>query len=71
VTERTYKLTNLIGESPESIEAAVQTALTTSAGKVHGQDWIEVKDIRANVNENGTVDRWQVELRVAFAVDDD
>lgn len=70
MSERTYKLTNLIGESPESIEAAVQTALSTSAGKVDGQDWIEIKDIRANVNENGTVDRWQVEVRVAFAVDD-
>jgi dodecin len=71
VSERTYKLTNLIGESPESIEAAVQTALTTSAEEVRGQDWIEIKDIRANVNEDGTVDRWQVEMRVAFAVEED
>lgn len=71
MSERTYKLTNLIGESPESIEAAVQTALTTSAKQVRGQDWIEIKDIRANVNENGTVDRWQVEMRVAFAVEED
>lgn len=71
MSERTFKLTRLIGESPGGIEAAVKTALETSAGKVHGQTWIEVKEIRANVNEGGGVDRWQVEIDVAFAVDDD
>lgn len=70
MSNRTYKLTRLIGESPDGIEGAVQTALSTSAGKVHGQDWIEVKDIRANVDEQGNVDRWQVEIDVAFAVED-
>lgn len=66
----TYKLTTLIGESPDSIEAAVATALSTSAEKVHGQRWIEVTDIRANVGPDGAVDRWQVQVEVAFAVDD-
>ncbi|MET0728715.1 MAG: dodecin domain-containing protein [Acidimicrobiales bacterium] len=66
----TYKLTKLIGEAPESIEAAVTTALATSAAKVHGQEWCHVTDIRANVNEHGTVDRWQVQVEVAFEVDE-
>jgi len=70
MTDRTYKLTNLIGESSQGIEAAVRTALATSAEKVHGQTWVEVKDIRANVGDGGTIDRWQVEVEVAFAVDD-
>ena len=71
MSDRTYKLTRLIGESADGIEGAVRTALQTSAGKVHGQDWIEVKDIRANVGPGGTIERWQVEIDVAFAVDDD
>jgi flavin-binding protein dodecin len=66
----TYKMSTLIGESPESIEAAVLTALSTSAKKVRGQEWCQVTDIRANVNEGGGVDRWQVEVKVAFEVDD-
>lgn len=45
------------------------TALSTSAAKFHGQQWCEVADIRANVNESGGVDRWQVEVKVAFEVD--
>ena len=66
----TYKLTTLIGESPDSIEDAVRTALAMSASKVHGQSWCQVSDIRANIGESGSVDRWQVQVEVAFAVDE-
>lgn len=69
MSAKTYKKTNLIGESPDSIEAAVETALKRSAQKVRGQEWCEIKDIRANVNESGGVDMWQVELQVAFVVE--
>ena len=65
----TYKMTTLVGESATSIQDAVETALKTSADKVHGQTWIEVKDIRANVGDGGTIDRWQVQIEVAFKVD--
>ena len=65
----TYKMTTLIGESSDSIEAAVETALATSASKVHGQQWCQISDIRANVGDGGTVERWQVEVKVAFEVD--
>ena len=65
----TFKMSTLVGESPESIEAAVLTALATSAAKVHGQQWCQVTDIRANVNESGGVDRWQVEIKVGFEID--
>ena len=67
---KTYKMTTLIGEATESIEAAVETALATSAQKVHGQEWCQVSDIRANVGPGGTVERWQVEVKIAFEVDE-
>lgn len=65
----TFKMTQLVGESPDGIEAAVKTALATSAGKVRGQTWLHVTDIRANLGEGGTVDRWQVAIDVAFKVE--
>ena len=69
MSDATYKLTTLVGESPDGIEGAVATALATSAGKVHGQQWIQVKDIRASVGDAGAIDSWQVEVEVAFEVD--
>ncbi|MDP1819786.1 MAG: dodecin family protein, partial [Acidimicrobiales bacterium] len=65
-----FTITKLIGESSGGIEDAVRTAPATSASKVHGQTWCHVTDIRANVNERGGVDRWQVQVDVAFKVDD-
>ena len=66
----TFKLTRLVGESSTGIEDAITTALATSASRVRGQTWCEVSDIRANINEDGSVDRWQVQIEVAFAVEE-
>lgn len=69
MSEATFKMTTLVGESSNGIEDAVKTALATSADNVHGQTWCHVTDIRANINESGGVDRWQVRVEVAFKVD--
>lgn len=69
MSNTTFKLEKLVGESPEGIEAAILQALGTSAAKVHGQTWAQISDIRANINDNGGVDRWQVAVEVAFEVD--
>lgn len=68
--ETTYKLTKLVGESSESIEAAANVALTTSGQKVRGHTWAHVTDIRANLGDDGSVDRWQVTVEVAFEVEE-
>lgn len=65
----TYKMEKLVGESADGIEAAVLEALGTSASEVHGQNWANITDLRANINESGGVDRWQVTVEVAFEVD--
>lgn len=67
--DTTFKMEKLVGESEQGIEAAVLVALGTSAEKVHGQTWLTVEDIRANVNDQGGVDRWQVTVEIAFQVD--
>lgn len=68
--ERTYKFAKLVGESSEGIEAAVNTALKTSAESVRGQEWAQISDIRANLGSGGTVERWQVTVEVAFKVEE-
>jgi dodecin len=66
----TFKLTKLIGESGAGIEDAVKVALASSAKNVRGQTWCHITDLRANINEQGGVDRWQVQVEVAFEVED-
>ena len=69
--ERTFKMTKVVGESTEGIEAAASVALKSSARAVRGQDWARVMDIRANLDDNGMVDRWQVTMEIAFEVEED
>jgi flavin-binding protein dodecin len=70
VATRTYKMTKLVGESSDGIEAAVRAALATSGTKVHGQTWAHVTDLRMSLADGGGVEEWQVTVEVAFAVDD-
>jgi flavin-binding protein dodecin len=69
VSDKTYKVTRLVGESSESIESAVRVALETSAEHVRGQTWAHVQDIRASLSDEGTVDLWQVTVDIAFKVE--
>jgi len=69
VTHRVYKYIELTGTSNASIEDAAQTALARASQTMRGIDWMEVKDVRARV-ENGKIDHWQVMLKVAFALDE-
>lgn len=66
---RVYKYIELTGTSGKSVEDAVQGALARAASTMRGIDWVEVKDIRARV-ENDKIDHWQVMLKVAFAFDE-
>lgn len=70
MTNKTFKMTKLVGESSDGIEQAVEQALSTSAGRVRGLNWLQIVDLRANVNESGGVDRWQATVEVAFEVDE-
>lgn len=66
---KTFKMVRLVGEAPGGIEAAVNEALSTSAETIRGQNWLQIADVRANVNEAGTVDMWQVTVDLAFEVE--
>lgn len=65
-----FKVVRVVGESAGSIEDAAKVALKTSSDRVHGLTWMQIADIRANVDENGDVDRWQVTVDISFKVDD-
>ena len=68
MSEKTFKMTKLVGESSDGIEAAVRKALKTSAANVRGQTWAHIVDLRANL-DGDDVERWQVTPEVAFLVD--
>lgn len=64
--ERIYKKVEVIGVSRESIEAAIQAAVTRAHQTLQGLSWFEVGDIRGHIDDTGKITEYQVVLKVAF-----
>ena len=69
MTDHVYKLTEVVGTSPESIETAVANALAKAKSTVRNMRWLEVTQIRGHI-EDGSLAHWQVMLRIGFTLDD-
>jgi flavin-binding protein dodecin len=69
MTDHVYKLTELVGTSPESVEHAIKNAIARAKRTVRNMRWFEVQQIRGHI-EKGEVDHWQVILRVGFTLED-
>jgi dodecin len=64
-----YKLIELTGTSTTSIEDAVSKAIKRAHRTVKDLCWFQVVETRGNINK-GKVHRWQVTLKIGFAVKD-
>ena len=66
--EHIYKIIQLAGSSPNSIEDAIQSAITKASKSLHHLRWFEVLETRGHV-ENGRVAHYQVVIKVGFTLD--
>lgn len=67
--DHVYKSVEITGSSPESIEDAVQTALTRAGESLHSLRWFHVQDIRGHLND-GQIAHWQVTVKIGFTLDE-
>ncbi|OIQ97996.1 dodecin [mine drainage metagenome] len=64
-----YKLIELTGTSPRSIEDAVANAIKRANRTVKRLCWFQVIETRGDIDK-GKVRRWQVIIKVGFAIED-
>jgi len=69
MSEHVYKIIELAGSSPDSIEAAIQNALGRASQTVRNLRWFEVLQTRGHVKD-GRVAHYQVVLKAGFTLDD-
>jgi dodecin len=65
----TYRLTEIVGTSSESVHQAIRNGLAKAAETLRHLDWFEVTQIRGSVVD-GTVGTFQVSMKVGFQVED-
>ena len=63
-----YKTLEITGSSHNSIEEAVQTAVSYTGESMHGMRWFEVSDIRGHIAD-GKIDHWQVTVKLGLTLD--
>jgi len=63
-----YRIVELVGTSPDSIEGAISAAIQRAGESLRNQRWFEVVQIRGGIDK-GAVNYYQVILKVGFMVD--
>jgi len=66
--DHVYKKIEIVGSSPESVEAAVRNALDRASQTVRNMRWFEVVETRGHI-EDGKVAHWQVTLKIGFTLE--
>jgi len=64
-----YKTIELTGSSANSIEEAVNNAVTRASKTMRNMRWFEVTETRG-VIEDDAVAHWQVTLKIGFTLDE-
>ncbi len=71
MTDATYAVSEIVGTSPQGVDAAIQNGLKKAAKTLRNLDWFEVTDIRGRLGtDDGSVQHFQVTLKVGFRYDD-
>jgi flavin-binding protein dodecin len=68
MTNNTYRVTEIIGTSPDGIDAAIRSALARAQQTVRNLDWFEVTEIRGHIRD-GQIEHFQVGLKVGFRLE--
>ena len=68
MSSHVYKVTEIVGSSPDGRQDAITNAITSTAKTVRNLDWFEVTEIRGRLVD-GAVGDWQVGVKIGFRVD--
>ena len=68
MSDHIYKKIELVGSSPEGVEAAVNNAMAKASKSVRNMRWFEVSEIRGHIDD-GKVAHWQVTVKIGFTLD--
>lgn len=69
MTDRTYRVTEIVGTSTDGIDAAIRNGIRRAGETLRHLDWFEVTEIRGHIVDND-IDHIQVGLKVGFRLED-
>jgi flavin-binding protein dodecin len=70
MSDRTYRISEIVGTSPDGIDQAIRNGVERAARTLRHLDWFEVTQVRGQVMD-GRVSHYQVGLKVGVRLEDD
>jgi flavin-binding protein dodecin len=70
MSNRTYRLTEIVGTSPDSLDQAIRNGIGRAAQTLRHIDWFEVTDVRGYIRD-GDVNHYQVTMKIGFRLEDE
>ncbi|MBO4273277.1 dodecin [Microbispora triticiradicis] len=69
MSDRTYRVTEIVGTSEESVDQAIRNGVRRAARTLRHLDWFEVTEVRGHIVD-GDVAHFQVGMKVGFRLED-
>jgi len=69
MSDHTYRITELVGTSPDGIEQAIRSGIARANQTLRHIDWFQVTEIRGYIRD-GELDHYQVGMKLGFRLDD-
>ena len=69
MSEHTYRIVEIVGTSPDGIDAAIRNGVARAGQTLRGVDWFKVQSVRGEL-EDGAVAHFQVTLKVGFRLEE-
>ena len=70
MANRTYRVTEIVGTSPDGIDQALRNGISRAAQTLRHLDWFEVTQIRGQIDDD-SVSHLQVTMKLGFRLEDD
>jgi dodecin len=67
--DNVYSVSEIVGSSANNVEDAITGALERARKTLRNLDWFEVTQIRGRLNADGTVECYQVMLKLGFRME--
>src|SRR5690242_5426284 len=69
MSNHTYRVVEIVGSSPEGVDAAIRNGVARASQTTRNLDWFEVVEIRGQLADGG-VAHVQVTMKVGFRIED-
>lgn len=63
-----YSISEVVGTSPDGVQAAVDNAVAQASSTLRNLDWFEVQSVRGQISD-GAVAHWQVTVKLGFRIE--